>query len=83
MGFDAVWISPVTAQIEDVTPYGEAYHGYWQRDIFSINSYFGTEDDLIDLSNALHDREMVYSSPTKQTARNGPDSSDHSTSCST
>ena len=59
MGFDAIWISPVTAQIEAVTAYGEAYHGYWQRDIFSINSHFGTEDELKSLSDALHGRRMV------------------------
>ena len=59
MGFDAVWISPVTAQIEGVTPYGEAYHGYWQQDIFSIDSHFGTGDELKDLADALHDRDMV------------------------
>ena len=27
MGFDAVWISPVSANIEGVTPQGEAFHG--------------------------------------------------------
>ena len=59
MGFTALWISPITAQIEDVTPYGEAYHGYWQRDIFSINEHFGTEEDLKSLSRAVHERGMV------------------------
>ena len=27
LGFDAVWISPVVANIEGNTTYGEAYHG--------------------------------------------------------
>lgn len=27
LGFDAVWISPVVKNIEQTTPYGEAYHG--------------------------------------------------------
>ena len=59
MGFDAVWISPVTKQLEGVTAYGEAYHAYWQTDIYSINSHFGSEDDLKALSAALHARGLV------------------------
>ncbi|KAI6809958.1 alpha-amylase [Hortaea werneckii] len=69
MGFDAIWISPITAQIEGTTAYGEAYHGYWQQDLYSINSHFGTSDDLKSLSQALHSRGMylmvdvVYHTP--------------------
>lgn len=59
MGFDAVWISPVTKNIEGDTAYGEAYHGYWQQDLYSVNSHFGTEDDLKALAQALHGRGMV------------------------
>lgn len=59
MGFDAVWISPVTAQIEGQTAYGEAFHGYWQNNIFLVNEHFGTADDLKALSAALHTRDMV------------------------
>ncbi|KAL2828591.1 family 13 alpha amylase in complex with acarbose [Aspergillus pseudoustus] len=58
MGFTAIWITPVTAQIEDHTSYGQAYHGYWQRDIFALNSSYGTDDDLKALADALHDRGM-------------------------
>lgn len=36
-----------------------SYHGYWAEDIWSVNSAFGTEDDLIALSDALHSRGMV------------------------
>lgn len=32
--------------------------GYWAQDIYSVNSNFGTEDDLIALSAALHSRGM-------------------------
>ena len=70
MGFDAIWISPITAQIEGKTAYGEAYHGYWQQDLYSINSHFGTSDDLKSLSKALHSRGMVssiHSSPHTST----------------
>lgn len=58
MGFTAVWISPVTHNIEDHTPYGQAYHGYWQDDLYSLNPHFGSESDLKALSSALHDRGM-------------------------
>ena len=27
LGFDAIWISPIVANIEDNTAYGQAYHG--------------------------------------------------------
>lgn len=36
-----------------------AYHGYWPNDLYSINSHFGTSDDLEALSAALHARGMV------------------------
>ncbi|EIW57027.1 glycoside hydrolase family 13 protein [Trametes versicolor FP-101664 SS1] len=58
MGFDAVWISPVVANVEGNTTYGEAFHGYWTQDINSLNSHFGTADDLKSLSTALHNRGM-------------------------
>jgi hypothetical protein len=59
MGFDAVWISPVTKNIEGDTAYGEAYHGYWQQDLYDVNSHYGSKDDLKALSQALHGRGMV------------------------
>lgn len=34
------------------------YHGYWAQDLYSLNSHFGTTDDLKQLSKALHDRGM-------------------------
>lgn len=58
MGFTAVQISPVVKNIEDNTAVGEAYHGYWQTDLYTINEHFGTEDDLKKLSEELHNRDM-------------------------
>ncbi|GAM91000.1 hypothetical protein ANO11243_090470 [Dothideomycetidae sp. 11243] len=58
MGFDAIWISPITANIEGETAYGQAFHGYWQRDLYSVNPHFGTPQDLKNLSAALHARGM-------------------------
>ncbi|KFZ01004.1 hypothetical protein V501_10293 [Pseudogymnoascus sp. VKM F-4519 (FW-2642)] len=54
MGFDAVWISPVIHNIEESTQWGQAYHGYWGNDPFSLNPHFGTPADLKSLSDALH-----------------------------
>jgi alpha-amylase len=59
MGFDAVWISPITQQIEDQTAYGYAYHGYWQQDLYAVNPHFGTQSDLQSLAQHLHARGMV------------------------
>ena len=56
---DRIWISPITKQIEETTVYGEAYHGYWQEDMYSLNSRYGTASDLCDLSDALHARGMA------------------------
>lgn len=58
MGFTAVQISPVVHNIENDTSVGEAYHGYYQDDLYSLNEHFGTEDELIKLSKELHSRDM-------------------------
>ncbi|KAK8097148.1 hypothetical protein PG999_013092 [Apiospora kogelbergensis] len=58
MGFTAIWISPIVKNLEGDTPYGTAYHGYWAQDIYSLNDHFGSEQDLKDLSAALHSRGM-------------------------
>lgn len=44
--------------LDGITAYGEAYHGYWAQDITTLNSHFGTATDLKDLTSALHDRGM-------------------------
>ncbi|EEB07347.1 alpha-amylase Mde5 [Schizosaccharomyces japonicus yFS275] len=58
LGFTAIWISPIVKNIEGVTKYGEAYHGYWPQDFFELNPHFGTEDDLRELVSELHKRGM-------------------------
>jgi len=65
MGFDAVWISPVTYQLQGQTPDGSSYHGYWQQNLYELNSAFGTADDLQNLATALHSRGMVSIVPTR------------------
>ncbi|ORY61499.1 glycoside hydrolase family 13 protein [Pseudomassariella vexata] len=58
MGFTAIQISPVVENIEDDTGVGTAYHGYWSKDLYAVNSHFGTADDLKSLSDELHKRDM-------------------------
>ncbi|KAF3010469.1 hypothetical protein E8E14_005005 [Neopestalotiopsis sp. 37M] len=57
MGFTAIWISPIVTNILEGSG-GTSYHGYWAQDITTVNSNFGTSDDLVALSDALHDRGM-------------------------
>ncbi|KAJ6617918.1 glycoside hydrolase family 13 protein [Mycena sp. CBHHK59/15] len=58
MGFTALWISPVVEQIYGNTFEGEAYHGYWPKNMYALNPSFGTEQDLVDLVAAVHSRGM-------------------------
>ncbi|KAF5545441.1 alpha-amylase [Fusarium phyllophilum] len=52
MGFDAIWITPVV----DNTDGG--YHGYWAKDLYAVNSKYGTADDLKSLVKSAHDKNM-------------------------
>ena len=52
LGVNAMWISPIPLQTDD------GYHGYWQQDITQINPHFGTEQDLKDLVEACHDKDI-------------------------
>ncbi|KAL4739291.1 glycoside hydrolase superfamily [Aspergillus similis] len=58
LGFTAVQISPVVETIPDNTVYGEAYHGYWPQNMYTLNEHFGTADELRKLSKELHRRGM-------------------------
>ncbi|GAW02566.1 glycoside hydrolase family 13 protein [Lentinula edodes] len=58
MNFTAIWISPTIEQIADNTYEGEAYHGYWPKNYYNVNSNFGSSDDLKSLVNAAHARGM-------------------------
>jgi len=52
MGFDAIWISPIVANMEP------GYHGYWATNWEEVNWHFGTEQDLTNLVNAAHARNI-------------------------
>ena len=48
MGFDAIWISPIVANLAG------GYHGYWATNWEQVNTNFGSADDLKALVNAAH-----------------------------
>jgi len=52
MGFDAIWISPIIKNIEP------GYHGYWASDLFKVNEHFGTEEDLVELVEECHKKNI-------------------------
>lgn len=52
LGVNAIWISPIPEQTDN------GYHGYWQKDIYTINPNFGTSDDLISLVKECHNRSI-------------------------
>jgi alpha-amylase len=60
MGFDAIWISPIVGQIPKRTALGDAYAGYWQQDLYSLNDEYGTEKELHDLIEEVHNRGMLF-----------------------
>ena len=53
MGFDAIWISPIVENSKD------GYHGYWTTDFEKVNSKFGSEQDLLNLVQEAHQRDML------------------------
>jgi alpha-amylase len=59
MGFDAIWISPMSSGVTGMTGDGSDYTGYWVTDMDSPNPNFGTQNDLIALSNEIHNRGIV------------------------
>eukprot|EP00768_Dysnectes_brevis_P005041 gnl/Dysnectes_brevis/3638_a4640_886.p1 GENE.gnl/Dysnectes_brevis/3638_a4640_886~~gnl/Dysnectes_brevis/3638_a4640_886.p1 ORF type:complete len:482 (-),score=68.48 gnl/Dysnectes_brevis/3638_a4640_886:53-1303(-) len=54
LGINAIWISPVVAQVPD----DKSFHGYWMASLFEINGHFGTSDDLKRLVNEAHSRDI-------------------------
>lgn len=59
LGATAVWISPIVKNVEGTFGLsGDAYHGFWTEDLYSLNEHFGTEADLIELADSLHARGM-------------------------
>lgn len=54
LGFRGIWLSPIFKCYYT----GINMHGYDVNDYYAVNSYFGTEQDVIDLINACHARDI-------------------------
>lgn len=55
LGFDAVWISPISMQGADSMQHA-GYHGYWPSDHYQVNPSFGSQQDLQELMQAYHNK---------------------------
>ncbi|MCD8373211.1 MAG: IPT/TIG domain-containing protein [Clostridia bacterium] len=56
LGITAIWISSPVENITSIDPSNNsaAYHGYWAKDYFRINEYFGSVDDFKTLIETAH-----------------------------
>jgi len=52
LGINAIWISPVVEQTDG------GYHGYWAKNLNAINSHFGSADDLKQLVQKCHEKDI-------------------------
>lgn len=57
LGVQALWLSPIFAAKTQHQPYGNM-HGYDVTDHYSINPYFGSEEDLAQLLQEAHKRDL-------------------------
>lgn len=57
LGFDAIWISPIPENTRG------GYHGYWMKNLYEINTHFGTMQSLKSMVSAAHKRSFVMNSP--------------------
>ena len=59
LGATAIWITPPVANMwwDPLVSYG-GYHGYWARDLRTVDEHLGTLDTYQALSDALHRRGM-------------------------
>lgn len=58
MGFDAIWISPVTTNTDGNPNVGDPYHGYWTTEYTVKDGPFGKVDDLKSLIKAAHKKDI-------------------------
>ncbi|MFO0674913.1 MAG: alpha-amylase family glycosyl hydrolase [Polyangiaceae bacterium] len=57
LGVTTLWISPIVRNVETDADV-DAYHGYWQQDLYDVNPHFGDIATLRELTAALHKRGM-------------------------
>ena len=56
LGCDGIWLSPIfECDYKSKSP-SVNMHGYDVKDYYAVNSYFGTEDDLLSLIDACHEQ---------------------------
>ncbi len=65
LGFNTIWISPITQNpwegyIEYPAPHNKysGYHGYWPITFTTVDKRFGTSEDLQQLVDKLHQKDM-------------------------
>lgn len=56
LGFTAIWISSPVENISSLDPSNNsaAYHGYWAKDFYRTNPYFGSVQDFETLIDTAH-----------------------------
>lgn len=52
LGFTSIWLTPVFENMPD------GYHGYWIKDFYNIDPQFGSKEDLQELVEEAHKRDM-------------------------
>ncbi len=58
LGCSGIWLSPIfECDYKSGAKEGNM-HGYDVKDYYAVNSYFGTEEDLISLINACHEKDI-------------------------
>lgn len=58
VGCNGIWLSPIFECGFKSKAENDNMHGYDTVDYYTVNNYFGTEEDLIELINACHARGM-------------------------
>lgn len=60
LGISAIWISSPVENIDFIDPSNDSasYHGYWGKDFFKPNPYFGTLEDFKNLVDTAHENDI-------------------------
>jgi alpha-amylase len=58
LGCTSLWLSPIFENNDAPDPNSDKYHGYAIQNYLDVDPRFGTKQDLIDLVDAAHDRQM-------------------------
>ncbi len=62
LGIDAFWVSPIFelihGSVDEVSGVTYPFHGYWTKDWSALDPNFGTMEDLREMIQAAHDKEI-------------------------